>query len=68
MQRGLHLLEGEPECPGVEHAAADVNKQQSTLCGVSAQELDFPRAEWAFTVKVQRQRPILFAIHFRSLV
>lgn len=63
VQRGLHLLEREPECLGVECTAADVHEKQSILCGMPAQELDFARTQRAFTVKVQRQWPIHFVVH-----
>lgn len=65
VQRGLHLLEREPECICVEFTVADVHEKQMILYGMPAQELDFARTQRAFTVKVQRQWPIHFPVHGR---
>ncbi len=62
VQRGLHVLEGEPECLGVECSIANVHKKQSILYGMSAQELDFAGTQGASSVKIQRQRPIHFLV------
>jgi hypothetical protein len=63
MKRRLHVLQRETKCFGVKLSTVYVNKKQSALCGVSAQNLNFSRTQRAIAVKVQRQWPTPFIIH-----